>query len=105
MRGVRGVRGVGDGSGREGGGWLETAGGLEQCCAVEVAVGEGEDESASDRGLNFITEDLQGLWKLGYLEGGGIHVLYNNACRYTYAHEHAGKLCVSIKSVGGGQSW
>lgn len=52
--------GVG-GGGREGGRWNETAGGLEQCRAVEVAVGKGEDEGTSDGALNFSAEEFQGL--------------------------------------------
>ena len=64
MRGVGGVGCVGcvgDGGRERGSGWQETAGGLEQCCAVEVSIGEGEDKSASDGALYVSAEDLQGL--------------------------------------------
>lgn len=47
--------------GRKGKGWYKTAGGLEQCSAVEMTVGEGEDKSTSDRALDVIAENLQGL--------------------------------------------
>ena len=50
------------GGGRRGdGGRVETAGGFEQCCAVEMTVGYGENESTCDGPLDVSAEDFQGL--------------------------------------------
>ena len=56
---VRGGGGI-DGR-REGERWYETACGLEQSSAVEVTIGEGEDQSTGDGALDVSTEDLQCL--------------------------------------------
>ena len=57
---VRGEGGGVDGR-REGERWYKTAGGLEQSSAVEVTIGEGEDQSTGDGALDISAEDLQGL--------------------------------------------
>ena len=61
VRGGGGGCGGGESGRGEGERWYEAAGGLEQSGAVEVAIGEAEDQSTSDGALDVIAEPLQGL--------------------------------------------